>query len=157
MQMRPAVAADATAISQLIRSLSPLLTLTPDGAGAEGFFATISTEAIAGYIAAPNFSYWLAEEAGVLAGVVAIRDQRHLYHLFVAPAFQGKGLGRQMWEAASHAALLAGNPGGFTVNASLNAVPVYERFGFRVNGPKVETHGVAFVPMLRMLEIAGLD
>ena len=49
------------------------------------------------------------------------------------------------------AALQAGNPGKFTVNSSLNAVPVYQRFGFVANGPVVQKHGIAFQPMLLQL------
>jgi predicted GNAT family N-acyltransferase len=33
------------------------------------------------------------------------------------------------------------------VNSSLNAVAVYERFGFVRSGQQVQTHGIAFVPM----------
>ncbi len=82
-----------------------------------------------------------------MAGVVALRNNRHLYHLFVAPEFQGRGLGRQLWSHAREFALGTGNPGEFTVNASRNAVVVYERFGFAPVGPEVQQHGVAFVPM----------
>jgi predicted GNAT family N-acyltransferase len=78
---------------------------------------------------------------------VAMRDNRHLYHLFIAPRFQGQGLARTLWNTVRLAALASGNPGHFTVNASLTAVPVYERFGFVANGEKVETHGIAFLPM----------
>lgn len=35
----------------------------------------------------------------------------------------------------------------YTVNSSLLAVPVYERFGFRRVSPTVEQSGIAFVPM----------
>ena len=82
-----------------------------------------------------------------LVGVVALRDNSHLYHLFVAQAHQGKGLGRSLWQSVKQAAFRAGNAGRFTVNSSLNAIPAYERFGFIPSGPKVEKHGVAFVPM----------
>lgn len=43
--------------------------------------------------------------------------------------------------------MLNGNIGEFTVNSSLNAVEVYERFGFRAVGSIVEVHGVSFLPM----------
>lgn len=147
MQIRSATEADAGRISGLIRSLSGPFMLSPDGSGAERFLESISEQAIRGYILATNFSYLVAEFEGELAGVVALRDNSHLYHLFVAPAHQGKGLGRSLWSVVRQAALQSGNSGRFTVNSSLNAVPVYARFGFVPTGPKVETHGVAFVPM----------
>lgn len=151
MRIRPAAAADAAGISALILGVSGFFTLHPDGEGAEAFLATLAPQAIAGYLASPDYRYLVAEDAGVLAGVVAIRDNRHLYHLFVAQGVHGQGLARRLWTAAMDAALRAGNPGEFTVNSSPYAVPVYERFGFVPTGPRVEAQGIAFVPMKLIL------
>jgi GNAT superfamily N-acetyltransferase len=147
MQVRSATVADAEQISSLIRSLSGPFLLSQDGSGAEPFLESIGAPAIRGYISASNFSYHVAEAENEVVGLVALRDNSHLYHLFVAQAHQGKGLGRSLWLLVKQAALQAGNSGRFTVNSSLNAVLVYERFGFVATGPKVEKHGVAFVPM----------
>lgn len=147
MQIRNATEADAKRISELIHSLSGPFTVSPTGKGAELFFASITEQAIRSYLLADNFSYLVAESGSELAGVVAMRDKRHLYHLFVAQAFQGQGLSRSLWATVRKAALAAGSAGHFTVNSSLNAVPVYERLGFTPSAPKVETHGIAFLPM----------
>jgi GNAT superfamily N-acetyltransferase len=104
-------------------------------------------------VASPAYRYLVAEAEGRLAGVAAMRDDRHLYHLFIAPAAQGLGLARRLWTMLLEAALQAGDPGEFTVNSSLAAVPVYERFGFRAAGPRTEANGIAFVPM--RLRLAG--
>jgi ribosomal protein S18 acetylase RimI-like enzyme len=85
--------------------------------------------AIGGYIES-GYRYHIAEEDGELAGVVAVRDNSHLYHLFVSERFQGQGLARRLWEVAKTASLSAGNPGLFTVNSSRYAVGMYENFGF---------------------------
>lgn len=137
---------DASAISRLITSVARFFTLQPDGAGAEDFLKTISPGAVAGYLADPRFAYFKAVENGTLAGVVAVRDGSHLYHLFVDESFQRRGLSRQLWDHA-RAAVRDANPGYFTVNSTPYAQPVYERFGFVATGPRVETHGIAFVPM----------
>lgn len=147
MQIRRATGADAAQISSLIHSLSGTFLLSPDGSGAEPFLDSITEQAVRGYISASNFSYLVAEIDDELVGVVALRDNTHLYHLFITQAHQGKGLGRSLWQSVKQAALRAGNGGQFTVNSSLNAVPVYERFGFIPSGPKFEKNGVAFVPM----------
>jgi predicted N-acetyltransferase YhbS len=147
MRIRLAAPADAEAISTLIRGVSHFFTLRPDGAGAEAFLETVSADAIRGYLSSSEYVYRVAEEDGALVGVVAIRDNRHLYHLFVAPDGHGRGLARRLWTEAMDAALRAGNPGEFTVNSSVYAVPVYERFGFVPTGPRVEANGIAFVPM----------
>jgi GNAT superfamily N-acetyltransferase len=147
MHIRPATPRDAEAISALIMRLSPTFTLHPDGQGAEKFFAGVTPEAIQEYLALPEYAYRVAEEEGALAGVVGVRGNSHLFHLFVDPAHQGRGLSRRLWKMAMDTAIRAGNPGEFTVNSSLYAVPVYERYGFVPTGPRVEMHGIAFVPM----------
>ncbi|AOY90965.1 hypothetical protein BKK79_03405 [Cupriavidus sp. USMAA2-4] len=147
MEIRSATPHDAERISSLIRSVSRFFTLDPHGLGAEGFLARIEPEAVRGYISAPDFRYAAGFIDGELAGVVAMRGTTHLYHLFVAPAFQGRGLSRLLWEHAKADAMVAGNREAFTVNSTPYAVPVYERFGFRVTGARVERDGIAFVPM----------
>lgn len=142
-----ATATDSPAISQLIVGLSRFFTLDPQGAGAEVFLQTISPAAIQSLIEAPNMAYYKATQGEKLAGVVALRDNAHLYHLFVAPAFQGQGLSRSLWEQVREDALKRGNVGQFTVNSTPHAVPVYERFGFKATGPRVEMRGIAFMPM----------
>ena len=148
MQVRLATVADVPRISALIRPLSEPFFLSPGGEGAELFLQSISEAAIHGYVTAENFRYQVAESEGQLLGVVAVRDNSHLYHLFINPAFQGHGMARQLWQLARAQAVHAGNRGRFTVNSSLGAVPVYERFGFVVSGPTVAKHGISFQPMV---------
>ena len=145
MILQQATTADAPAIRALIASVSHHCTIDPSGKGAERFFATVAPTAIAGYIADPRYCYLVAIDGDALAGVAALRDGRHVYHLFIAPAFQRRGLSRMLWLAMRDRAE-PGTPS-FTVNSSLYAVSVYERFGFVATGPKVEMDGVAFVPM----------
>ena len=146
MDITNATVEDALTISRLIGSVARFFTLRPDGAGAEDFLQTISPHAVAAYLTDPRFAYFKAVENGTLAGVVAVRDASHLYHLFVGEAYQRQGLSRQLWDHA-RAAVGAANPGYFTVNSTPYAQPVYERFGFVATGPRVETKGIAFVPM----------
>ena len=147
MQVRSATELDAKRISSLVQRLSGPFLLSPNSEGAEQFLVSNRKSAIRSCIAADHFLYLIVEGGSELAGVVALRDKRHLHHLFVAPAHQGKGLGRRLLLMVKKAALEAGNGGYFTVNSSLNAVPVYGRFGFGSSGTKVEKNGVAFVPM----------
>ncbi len=146
MDIIKATVEDAPAISRLIVSVARFFTLQPDGAGAEDFLKTISPDAVAGYLADPRFTYFKAVNNDALAGVVAVRDASHLYHLFVDASFQRRGFSRLLWGHA-RAAVGEANPGYFTVNSTPYAQPVYERFGFVATGPRVETKGIAFVPM----------
>ena len=150
-EARNATQADAAKISTLIRSLSGPFLVSPDGLGAGRFLDSITEQAVRSYISASNFSYLVAEIDSELVGVVALRDHSHLHHLFVAQAHQGKGVGRNLWLSVKLAAFRATNSGRFTVNSSLNAIPVYERFGFIASSPKVEKNGVVFLPMHLMV------
>ncbi|SFM02469.1 Acetyltransferase (GNAT) domain-containing protein [Rugamonas rubra] len=145
--LRTALATDAPAIAELIADLLPFMTLAPDGAGAEPFIATMRAEALAGCVRDARFRYQLGFVDGALVGAVAVRDNGHLYHLFVARAWHGRGLGRRLWQAARAAAEAAGNVDGFTVNSSQFALPMYQRFGFVPTGPRTEHAGIAYVPM----------
>lgn len=151
IHLRAAQVEDAPRIAALIASVSHYFTLDPGGCGAEHFLQSMSEAALASYISNPAFFYSCAWINGQLAGVVAIRDAAHLFHLFVAPAFQGAGLGRCLWVFAQQQAQAAGNTGHFTVNSTPYAVPVYQRFGFEATGPRVERDGIAYVPMALQL------
>lgn len=121
------------------------MTIDPTGAGAEKFLSSLSAEAERSYIESDRYRFHVAECDGELAGFIAIRDRTHLFHLFVARKYQRLGLARQLWlralgEIERDAAVI-------TVNSSMEAVPVYERFGFtRTSGP-VREDGVLCVPM----------
>jgi GNAT superfamily N-acetyltransferase len=147
MEIRRALITDAEAISRLIKSVAHYFTLHPQGLGAEAFLQGVEPRALARCITAPSFSYFVGLVDARLAGVVALRDHNHLYHLFVAQPFQGRGLSRKLWEHAKETALAAGNQDGFTVNSTPYAVPIYQRFGFKATGPRTEANGISFVPM----------
>jgi GNAT superfamily N-acetyltransferase len=147
LQIRQANSADAVPISALITSLAHLFLASTDDNGAAQFRKAVTPGALALYMVRPDVNYLVGEVGGEFCGAVAVFEHRHLRHLFVAPKFQGCGIGKQLWSAARDAALAAGNPGEFTVNASLNAVPVYRRFGFEPVGAPLQNNGLIFQPM----------
>jgi GNAT superfamily N-acetyltransferase len=134
-------------MSALIHCLRASLTIREDGEGADAFMRGNSPEALRGIVEAPNHHGLVAEDEGVFAGFIVLMDESYLAYLFVAPSHQGRGVARRLWESAVEAARQRGHAGGYTVNASLGARPVYERFGFRPMAPKVEKDGVAYIPM----------
>jgi len=145
--LRPGTAEDASAISALIMALQPYLTIAPDGSGAEEFLVSLSPDIIRRNLQDENYSYQLAFDGEVLAGVVAVRDNTHLFSLYVGSAWHGQGLGRLLWHVARDAALARGNPGSFTVNSSAFAESIYRHLGFTATGPVAEMHGIRFIPM----------
>jgi GNAT superfamily N-acetyltransferase len=146
--IRLAVACDAAAISELVSRLTRIHVLPeqPEGA-AEKLLAWMTTAAIAQRIAMGH-RYHVAESAGALAGVAAIRDNVHLYLLFVDTSFQRRGTAKALWQAALAACIESAQPQRITVNASAFAVPVYLRLGFALLGPADVREGVKSTPMV---------
>jgi GNAT superfamily N-acetyltransferase len=147
LTIRRARVDDAAAISALIVPLLPLLTLEPSGAGAGKFIETMQAPAIARVLADERYDYLVGHMEDELAGVVAVRDHAHLYHLFVAAKWQGRGLGRLLWQAARKRALTKNADGAFTVNSSGFALEMYRHLGFVAAGPRAGHDGIAYIPM----------
>lgn len=147
MQIVRARYVDAEAISDLIRGLAYSFIMHPADSRAGEFLKAIEPEAIRTYLTSENIQYFAGVVDTQIAGVVALRDGSHLFHLFVAQSYQGQGLARKLWEHAKQVARSVPNTSRITVNSSLSAVPMYERFGFIKTGCKVEANGIAFVPM----------
>lgn len=147
MQIRRATIEDARAISDLIRPLAErYIAYESSSEGAVNLLASLEAEAIERYLTS-GYEYHVAEEDGVLVGVVGVRDNSHLYHLFVADDFRGRGLARQLWQVSRNACRQAGNIGEFTVNSSQFAVGMYRKFGFVETGPPETKSGVTSTPM----------
>ncbi|MBC3906079.1 GNAT family N-acetyltransferase [Undibacterium umbellatum] len=144
---RDGLATDALAISQLISQFAPDFWANPDGSGADLFLQSVSESAEFSYLTDSRYHFILAWHGETLAGFIAMRDLSHLFHLFVNPSFQRQKLASTLWQHARQYAAAQGHAGSFTVNSSLNAIPVYERFSFQAKGEVVEMHGIAFLPM----------
>jgi GNAT superfamily N-acetyltransferase len=127
MESRAGLPADAEAIAGLIASFQSELTDDPSGAGAEGYLASVSVQAEREYLA----------------------SERYRYLLFVERSHHRQGIARRLWERALRELCAPNSDGGFTVNSSLSAVPVYQAFGFVPAGSIRSMHGISFLPMRR--------
>ncbi len=143
---------DAPAISSLILELSAPFYAHPDRLGAESFLESIDEVAERRYLSAENFHFLVARMDDKIVGVAALRDCSHLFHLFVSKSVQRKGLGRALWKEISDSAIARQQVSSFTVNASLIAIPFYERLGFHRVGAPVQTHGILFQSMKMEIE-----
>jgi GNAT superfamily N-acetyltransferase len=122
---------------------------TPEGA--EHFLADNDEAGLRARLAA-GFVYHVAIADGELAGFIGMRERSHVFHLFVDRRWHRRGIARRLWEAGRGAALGAGHPGVFTVNASNHAVPFYEALGF-VRAAPTQVRQVIYNPM--RLELAS--
>ncbi len=152
ISIRIAMNSDAAGISRLLRSLSHTYIVSPDHPEIDEFYATLTEDAISTFIGRRDVVYIVAARSvAELVGAASLSGEERIEHLFVDPAYQGIGLGRRLWEHLRDHALRSGNPGLFKVNSSINAVPVYERFGFILAAPRVERYGGVYVPMILRL------
>ena len=145
MQIRRATVSDAASIAALVRASEAVL-IEDEGSSAP-FWESMSERSHAENLASERFRYWVAESENSLLGFIAFRDGSHLFNLFVSTEHQRAGVGRTLWQfALSHSSSL-NNEQGITVNASINAVPVYLALGFIQVGDVIRKHGIAFMPM----------
>jgi ribosomal protein S18 acetylase RimI-like enzyme len=145
--IRPMEPADIEPVARLLSELATEFIVSEfDEPAQRRFLVENNAEAIRGFIA-NQFTYHVAEINGQLAGFVGVRDRKHLYHLFVAKPFQRRGLGRTLWEFAKRECEACGHRGAFTVNSSNYATPIYERWGFRREGPPKTSNGITYNPM----------
>lgn len=149
MRLRPIEHSDIPAVAALFRALATefIVHESPPEAAAT-FLRENDEEGIAGFLRIGHV-YHVADIDGELAGFIAIRERRHLFHLFVASPYQRRGVARALWDVARRAAIVAGGDGSFTVNASNYALPVYEALGFERSAPMQCVNGLYFNPMKR--------
>lgn len=143
MSIRPAKQQDATAISQLIAALSHYYTENGTGVPPDWFTESITPRLIRNKICSEEYVNYVYVHDKAVVGYIAIKDHHHVYHLFVASEYQGKGIARQLWETVR----TLSQSRHFIVRSSLYAVPIYERFGFRPSGPVDSKDGIAYQAM----------
>jgi GNAT superfamily N-acetyltransferase len=147
MNQRPGNLQDATRIADIIASFAHELTDEPSGQAAEQYFASVSEQAEREYLKSDRYRYTIALDQNEIIGFIAIRDNTHIFHLFVRHDKHGQGVATSLWTSARRHAVASGNSGPFTVNSSLKAIPVYRKFGFFATGPVTTVHGISFQPM----------
>ncbi|MEC5385038.1 GNAT family N-acetyltransferase [Uliginosibacterium sp. H3] len=144
VHVRAGIGQDAETISALVMQSRYSFFAHPDGRGTKAFMLAASPDAIRQYLLGERHAYLVAELDDTVIGAFGVRDRRHIFHLFIAEEVRGQGIARLLWQNGRDRLLDAGD---VTVNASLSAVAMYERFGFFVAGEQVERNGVVFVPM----------
>ena len=148
MIIRPASREDAEAISGLIlplvkKFIAPEFSLE----GQQNLLSSMEPGAIQGFFDR-GYRYHVAEADGRMVGVIGVRDNAHIHHLFVAEDFQRRGIAGRLWNAARRECLGAGNPGRFTVYSSRYALDVYRKLGFTETGPAETKDQVTATPMV---------
>lgn len=143
MNIRPLSHDDVDAASRLCMAAfidSVAYTLADEGIATFRRLAT--AEAFASRINEDNLM-WVAEVAGQPAGLIELKQGRHIAMLFISPELQRRGIGRRLIaEAIKHA-----RSDMLTVSASLPSVPAYLDYGFHCSAEVSESMGIIYQPM----------
>jgi len=147
LKIRAASPGDSDGISSLLCNLAAkFITNEFSPEARHTLLSSMTPAAIEQYIQS-GYRYHVAVTDSQLVGVVAVRDNVHLFHLFVSEQYQRRGIATQLWNVAKTVCLNKGNPGEFTVNSSGFARGLYEKLGFiSCSGPQ-EMDGIMFYPM----------
>lgn len=147
MHIRPLEDSEIPAVAALLRALAQEFIVNESPPESAAMFLDANDEqAIRGYVGS-GIVYHVAIIDGALAGFIAVRERKHLYHMFVARRAHGRGIARAMWKVARQCAIDGGGDGVFTVNASNYAVAVYEAMGFVRSAPTQLIKGLYVNPM----------
>lgn len=86
---------------------------------------------------------YVAIEDNNVIGMIATRDMNHIAMYFVDEEYQGKGIGRSLYNTVCE----LNTDNYFTVNASPYAKEIYEHMGFVCAQDMQEVNGIKFYPM----------
>jgi GNAT superfamily N-acetyltransferase len=115
--------------------------------GIEEFFRYANPRALRKRSGGSHFVI-IAEADGTIAGMIEIREMRHVSMLFVDKAFHRRGVGKELFRAGLDRIKSEGRPPKkVTVHSSRFAVPFYESLGFVRSGEEKIIHGVIHIPM----------
>jgi GNAT superfamily N-acetyltransferase len=146
--LRPLMSGEEIEISNLVaKSFNEFI--APDFAddGIDEFFNYANARALQKRSEGDHFVL-VAESGGVIAGMIEIREMRHVSMLFVDKAFHRKGIGKGLLSAALDRIKSDRSPQNkVTVYSSRFAVPFYESLGFVRTEDEQIINGVIHVPM----------
>ncbi|MFC5741976.1 GNAT family N-acetyltransferase [Dyella tabacisoli] len=144
--------ADARAISVLVRRVVRRWVLPDQPAKGVAFLlAGTGTKAIRQRILIDQ-RFHLAYLGDVLVGVAAIRDDSHLFQLYVSTRYQRRGIARLLWRRVMRDSVRRAGTRRFTLNSSALAVPMYRQLGFVAMGPEqTSPDGIRSTPMQLIL------
>ena len=79
-----------------------------------------------------------------IVGYITIKDDNHLYNLFVEEKHQRNGIAKKLWKYMKSNT----NFDEMTTNSSFNAVSTYKSFGFKPSGDVETKEELKYQPMV---------
>lgn len=118
---------------------------TPEGVAQ--FQEFIRYENIIGMWQNGEMVFFGALDEGKLCGVLAVKATGHICLFFVKKDWQGKGIGKMLFQTVYNFCAQQLRVGKLTVNAVPDAVEKYRHMGMSQAGEEQQVNGIRFVPM----------
>ena len=145
MIIRSAEINDADKISSLIQQLTTKYIIKDcTKEGADILLNSMRAEIIESQLLAGD-DYYLAEESQQLVGVIGIKSNQHLFHLFVEQTLHHQGIAGLLWNKVISQKQYQNCS--ITVNSSLNALGFYQKLGFVAVSSMQVKRGIPSIPM----------
>jgi GNAT superfamily N-acetyltransferase len=140
MSIRKANRSDAKQIRDLVYSLSHFYLSDRRSTLPEWLAMSLELTEFEARLESHEFTNIVCELENGIVGYIAMKDNRYLYHLFVAEDYQGKGIARQLWMEITK---ICRSPQ-YTVRSSIYAIPIHQKFGFIASGAIAQKDGVQY-------------
>lgn len=148
MNIQSAKVSDAQELSSLIvTAVTPFKTVDFDDIGWKLFLKSSDIEATTGRIQSKNRFILCCVSEKQIFGFITIVDHNRIEQLYVLPEMKNKGIAKALWLDAKSRCFNNNIDGRFDVKSSTIAVPVYESFGFHIQGNKQVKNGIGYYNM----------
>ena len=152
MSIRKAQVADAADIRALIvKAVEPESNPDFDEEGIKQFYRPNELSSIRSRILNEDYLTLCFLIDKKIAGIITIHDNEKIDQLFVDPSYRNLKISTKLWQAAKSICSKKGNRDGYWVKSSTVAVPVYESFGFQLDGKRQQKNGIVYYPMVLVL------
>ena len=94
-----------------------------------------------------NYPVFIALDGNEQAGMISLRNKKHISLLFVEEGHQHRGIGRKLIENMEHFIRREYQEEKITVNAAPYAVGFYHQIGFEDVAPQLSKDGIIYTPM----------
>ncbi len=118
---------DALALSELSKNL---LKYIFEGNVPQWFIGNFDKKSFEDRISSSEYKHFGYIINNKVVGYIAIRDGKHLYHLFVDEQYHKKGIAKKLWQFVEDTL----DFDTMSTNSSLYALSAYKSFGFKVDG-----------------------
>lgn len=144
LYIRTATECDAAELLRVATATIPLILQDHADPAYEPFLKSLSPDLMSERLASSNHATYVARIGDDTVGYITIREDAHVYHLFVHPGVHRLGVGRRLWDYARKFS----SSSRFTVNSSLFAQHAYLRYGFEAVAPANLASKPPFIPMV---------